>query len=140
MEDTTLNHATSTTFPRREKRIKQDQSEMGLHQSFNGFHRRRYSSIHRSLRRKPRTAKSDQKNEGGGCEDDDDDDDDEKEGIERRIVALQRIIPGGESLGIDKLFEETAGYIMALQGQVKAMKVLTSFIEELQKENMKLGG
>ncbi|KAL5716436.1 hypothetical protein ACHQM5_018125 [Ranunculus cassubicifolius] len=67
-------------------------------------------------------------------------DDDDKVGIERRIIALQRLVPGGESLEIDKLFEETAGYILALQGQVKTMKVLTNIFEGLDKENRRLGG
>ncbi|KAL4622271.1 hypothetical protein ACB092_06G285400 [Castanea dentata] len=79
---------------------------------------------------------------GGGdevivCEDDDDD---EKAEVERKIEALQRIVPGGESLGVDNLFEETAGYIMALQYQVKALRALSTFFERLDKEKTKLGG
>ncbi|KAL3502902.1 hypothetical protein ACH5RR_037351 [Cinchona calisaya] len=56
---------------------------------------------------------------------------DEKVEVEKKIVALQKIVPGGESLGvdIDKLFEETAGYIMELQYQVKALKFLASAVE-----------
>lgn len=65
--------------------------------------------------------------------------DDDKEEVERKIEALQRIVPGGGSLGVDKLFEETAGYIMALQGQLKAMKALASFFEGLEKEKKKFG-
>ncbi|KAF8411000.1 hypothetical protein HHK36_003539 [Tetracentron sinense] len=127
MEEITQSHEISTTFPRRE-RISKQGCEMGhaVHQSSNGVHRRRRSSIQKKLPRRQRNAKS---QENG----------DEKGGIERRIMALQRIIPGGESLGIDKLFQETAGYILALQGQVKAMNVLASFFEELQKETRKLG-
>lgn len=64
---------------------------------------------------------------------------DDKEEVERKIEALQRIVPGGESLGVDKLFEETAGYIMALQGQLKAMKALANFFEGLEKEKKKFG-
>ncbi|XP_009356632.2 transcription factor PAR1 [Pyrus x bretschneideri] len=66
--------------------------------------------------------------------------DGEKEEVERKIEALQRIVPGGESRGVDELFEETAGYIMALQGQLKAMKELASFVEGLEKEKRKFGG
>ena len=66
--------------------------------------------------------------------------DDEKAEVERRIEALQRIVPGGESLGVDNLFEETAGYIMALQYQVKALRALATFFERLDKEKTKLGG
>ncbi|KAF3975129.1 hypothetical protein CMV_001592 [Castanea mollissima] len=71
---------------------------------------------------------------------DEDDDDDEKAEVERKIEALQRIVPGGESLGVDNLFEETAGYIMALQYQVKALRALSTFFERLDKEKTKLGG
>ncbi|KAF8010580.1 hypothetical protein BT93_J1272 [Corymbia citriodora subsp. variegata] len=71
----------------------------------------------------------------GGLEGDDD-----KAEVERKIAALQRIVPGGVDLGVDMLFEETAGYILALQGQVKAMRALASFFEGLEKEKRKLGG
>ncbi|KAL6140450.1 hypothetical protein ACLB2K_058749 [Fragaria x ananassa] len=64
---------------------------------------------------------------------------DDREEVERKIEALQRIVPGGESLGMDKLFEETAGYIMTLQVQLKAMKALASFFEGLEKEKKKFG-
>ncbi|GMN54919.1 hypothetical protein TIFTF001_024041 [Ficus carica] len=64
----------------------------------------------------------------------------EKEEVERKIEALQRIVPGGESLGVDRLFEETAGYIMALQSQLKAMKALASFFEDLHKHKRMYGG
>ncbi|KAL6144231.1 hypothetical protein ACLB2K_054926 [Fragaria x ananassa] len=64
---------------------------------------------------------------------------DDREEVERKIETLQRIVPGGESLGVDKLFEETAGYIMTLQVQLKAMKALASFFEGLEKEKKKFG-
>ncbi|XP_031256417.1 transcription factor PAR1 [Pistacia vera] len=70
---------------------------------------------------------------------DKEEDDDEKGEVEKKIVALQRIVPGGESLGVDKLFEETAEYILALQCQIKAMKALASFIQGLEKEKRKFG-
>ncbi|KAE8700019.1 ABC transporter B family member 27 [Hibiscus syriacus] len=73
-------------------------------------------------------------------QDDDEDDDDEKVEVKRKIVALQRIVPAGEDLGVDKLFEETAGYILALQCQIRAMKALTGFIEGVDKEKRKVGG
>ncbi|KAK4369071.1 hypothetical protein RND71_012863 [Anisodus tanguticus] len=66
--------------------------------------------------------------------------DDDKAEVEEKIMALQKIIPGGESLGVDMLFEETAGYILQLQCQVNALKVLASFVEGNEKERMKLGG
>lgn len=64
----------------------------------------------------------------------------EEEEVEEKILALQKIVPGGETLGVDMLFEETAGYILQLQCQVKALKVLASFVEGNDKQRMKLGG
>lgn len=69
----------------------------------------------------------------------DQDDQNKEELLETKIVALQRIVPGGETLGVEKLFEETADYILALQCQIKAMKVLTNFIEALEKAKSKFG-
>jgi hypothetical protein len=74
----------------------------------------------------------DEENEEGGGDD--------REEIERKIHALQKIVPNGESFGVDKLFDETAGYIIALQYQVKALKALTGFFEKLEKDKTKLGG
>ncbi|KAL2316801.1 hypothetical protein Fmac_030677 [Flemingia macrophylla] len=80
-----------------------------------------------------------EKEEGG--EDDDVDEGGDREEIERKIYALQRIVPGGESLGVDKLFDETAGYILALQYRVKALRALTGFFDKLEKEKKtKFGG
>ncbi|XP_021274482.1 transcription factor PAR1-like [Herrania umbratica] len=92
------------------------------------------------LKAKKKDHLSEKQGAGGEEEDDDDDDDDDKAEVKRKIVALQRIVPGGESLGVDKLFEETAGYILALQCQIKAMRVLSCFIEGLEKQKRKLGG
>ncbi|KAK6238463.1 hypothetical protein QUC31_003932 [Theobroma cacao] len=98
----------------------------------------------RGTRRKRReylkAKKKDHLSEKQGAGGEEDDDDDDKAEVKRKIVALQRIVPGGESLGVDKLFEETAGYILALQCQIKAMRVLSSFIEGLEKQKRKLGG
>lgn len=60
--------------------------------------------------------------------------------VQQKIVALQRIVPGGEELGVDKLFEETACYIKSLQNQVMAMRALTSFFEGLEREKTMFGG
>lgn len=70
----------------------------------------------------------------------DDDDDEEEEGVDEKIEALQTIVPGGTALGVDALFEETASYILALQCQINAIKVLTSFLERCEKDDMKFGG
>ncbi|OIW02851.1 hypothetical protein TanjilG_29627 [Lupinus angustifolius] len=64
----------------------------------------------------------------------------EEEEIENKIHALKRIVPNGESLGVENLFDETAGYIMALQSQIKALRTLATFFDNLEKENTKLGG
>ncbi|KAL5793058.1 hypothetical protein ACOSP7_001652 [Xanthoceras sorbifolium] len=73
-------------------------------------------------------------------EEEEEEEEEEKEEMERKIVALQRMVPGGEMLEVDKLFEETAGYILALQSQIKAMRVLATFIQGLEKEKRKFGG
>ncbi|KAJ4905389.1 Transcription factor PAR2 [Raphanus sativus] len=66
---------------------------------------------------------------------------DDDEGVEEKIEALQTIVPGGTALGVDALFEETASYILALQCQINAIKVLTSFLESCEKDDdMKFGG
>ncbi|KAG8364774.1 hypothetical protein BUALT_Bualt18G0033700 [Buddleja alternifolia] len=64
----------------------------------------------------------------------------EEEEVEKKIVALQKIVPGGEALAVEKLFEETADYILELQRQVKALRFLTAFVQGSQRDNMKLGG
>ncbi|KAK1397196.1 Transcription factor PAR2 [Heracleum sosnowskyi] len=64
-----------------------------------------------------------------------------KEEVEKKIMDLQKIVPGGESLeNVDNLFEETAGYILDLQNQIKGLRVLASFFELLEKRKSKLGG
>ncbi|KAK4787697.1 hypothetical protein SAY86_011530 [Trapa natans] len=77
--------------------------------------------------------------DGGEIESEDEEGSDRAD-VEKKIAALQRIVPGGEELGVDKLFEETAGYILTLQCQVKAMRALTSFFEGLERNKRKLGG
>lgn len=108
-------------------------SEMGnaVHEALPSFQTtsRGRGEGQRSSRRKRRDMKEDVGGSG-----------DEKAEVERKIEALQRIVPGGESLGLDKLFEETAGYIMTLQCQVKALRTLSAFFETLEKEKRKLGG
>ncbi|KAK9285845.1 hypothetical protein L1049_025046 [Liquidambar formosana] len=135
--ENTENPRSITTFQRRERRAKQ-KSHMGnaVHECLASFRRRRQREASRRARRKRRDIKASKKDAvvaAGGEED-------EKAEVEKRIMALQRIVPGGESLGTEKLFEETAGYILALQCQVKAMKVLASFFEGLEKEKRKFGG
>ncbi|KAL7215663.1 hypothetical protein ACSBR1_027754 [Camellia fascicularis] len=76
---------------------------------------------------------------GGG--DDEEEEDDEKAEVERKIMALQRIVPGADSLvGIDTLFDQTASYILALQSQLNSMRLLATFFEALDNGQRKLGG
>lgn len=112
---------------------------MATHESLVSLKRsRRAENVHKRSRRKReemlKVQEKDQASTVGAGEDD------EKAEVDRKIVALQMIIPGGESFGVDKLFEETADYIMALQCQIKAMRVLAGFLEGLEKEKRKSGG
>ncbi|XP_074572205.1 transcription factor bHLH146-like [Curcuma longa] len=52
----------------------------------------------------------------------------EEELVEARVRTLQRLVPGGEDLGVEKLFEETADYVQALQEQVNAMRALACML------------
>ncbi|RRT76426.1 hypothetical protein B296_00024409 [Ensete ventricosum] len=52
--------------------------------------------------------------------------------VEARVRALQRLVPGGEELGTERLFEETADYIEALRVQVSAMRALACLLDELR--------
>ncbi|KAF9687020.1 hypothetical protein SADUNF_Sadunf02G0050400 [Salix dunnii] len=142
MEDN-LSQVTIPTFhKRKESKTTHKKSEMtnnAKHASLDSLERgRRAENVHKRSRRKiMETLKVQEKDRaptvGAG-------EDDEKAEVERKIVALQRIIPGGESLGVDELFEETADYIMTLQCQIKAMRVLSGFLEGLEKEKRKYGG
>ncbi|XP_050229586.1 transcription factor PAR1 [Mercurialis annua] len=65
----------------------------------------------------------------------------EDELLEKKIWVLKMILPGGESIdGIDELFQETAHYILDLQSQIQAMKILSSFLQGMDKEKRKFGG
>ena len=138
MEDS-LNQVMIPTFhKRKERKTTHDKSEMAKHESLVSLKRsRRAENVHkRSRRKREEMLKVQEKDQAStvGVEDDG------KAEVERKIVALQRIVPGGESFGVDKLFEETADYIMALQCQIKAMRVLAGFLEGLEKEKRKFGG
>lgn len=63
---------------------------------------------------------------------------DESVEIERRVKALQRLIPGGESMEMEKLFCETAAYIEELRGQVMMMRSLAEFIDAVAREKILL--
>ncbi|TKY57232.1 Transcription factor PAR2 [Spatholobus suberectus] len=128
-EDNTQTHTILPTFLRN----KPD------HKSLHVFRRSR-----RRWRRKEVAVKEVVKNDGGGCvkkqqQQEEEEEENDGEEIERKIHALQRIVPGGESLDVDQLFDETAGYILALQCQAKALRALTGFFEKLEKEKTKFG-
>lgn len=55
-------------------------------------------------------------------------------------MALQKIVPGGETLPVAELFEETAEYIFALECQVKALRFLAAFVQSSENRKRKLGG
>ncbi|KAI8551104.1 hypothetical protein RHMOL_Rhmol06G0159100 [Rhododendron molle] len=137
MENAAEDPTSLTTFQSREG-MTQKKLDLGnaCNESLTSLRRARGPETHRrSTRRKRKEAKvSKEVISSDGSEDD------EKAEVERKIMALQRIVPGGESLGIENLFEETAGYIQALQAQVRAMRVIASFFEGLECEKRKLGG
>lgn len=121
MEDTADNHPLAIgTFQRRERRQKP-------------------KSVKGVIRRKRGHLKTEHKDDGGGGGGDEEDEEVELE-VEKKIMELQRIVPGGEWVGIENLFEQTASYILALQCQVKAMNAVASFLEGLDMEKRKLGG
>ncbi|XP_022751954.1 uncharacterized protein LOC111300592 [Durio zibethinus] len=130
-----LNQTNIPTFNGKERKSYQDPL-MGnaLHEPLPSSQRSRGNRRRKEyLKAQKKDCLSEKQGEG-------EDDDDEKTEVKRKIVALQRIVPGGETLGVDKLFEETAEYILALQCQIKAMRVLTGLIEGLEKKKRKLGG
>lgn len=94
------------------------------------------------IRRKRGHLKTEHKDDGGGDGGGGGDEEDEEVEleVEKKIMELQRIVPGGEWVGIENLFEQTASYILALQCQVKAMNAVASFLEGLDMEKRKLGG
>ncbi|KAJ9172877.1 hypothetical protein P3X46_016072 [Hevea brasiliensis] len=139
-----LNPVAVPTFHKKERKAhKKSEPKNDVHESLVSFRKGRRPETHRRsrTRRNIREMKIQEKEDdgvmmSGSCQDDDD-----KEEVERKIVALQRIVPGGESLGVDKLFQETAGYILALQCQIKAMRVFVSFLQGMEKEKIsKFGG
>lgn len=56
----------------------------------------------------------------------------EKEEIEDRVRALQRLVPGGEEMEVERLFEETADYIEALREQVGVMRALACLLDGIE--------
>ncbi|XP_028777918.1 transcription factor PAR2-like [Neltuma alba] len=110
--------------------------------SLRPLHKRRRSSRDQTTTtgKKTKTIKEDRCDDEKVEEDHEAGEEEDKEEIERKIEALQRIVPGGESLGMDKLFDETADYIMALKYQIKGLRALSSLFERLEKDKSKLGG
>jgi len=135
-QDNTPKHTIIPTFLRKPSED-QANSAVSSHKSMHVFrHSRRRCRKELTVKEPAKEGEDEEKER----EEDEDGDGDDREEIERKIHALQRIVPGGESLGVDKLFDETAGYILALQYQVKALRALTGFFEKLEKEKTKFGG
>lgn len=44
--------------------------------------------------------------------------------IEQRVRTLKTLIPNGESMGLEGLFQETAEYILSLEMRVKMMQMV----------------
>ncbi|KAG6387243.1 hypothetical protein SASPL_152430 [Salvia splendens] len=65
--------------------------------------------------------------------------DENPELVDKKIVALQKIVPGGERLAVDELFQETAEYIFALESQVEALRFLAAFVQTSDNTKRKLG-
>ncbi|GMI67136.1 hypothetical protein HRI_000382900 [Hibiscus trionum] len=137
MEINAMKHTKTPTFYTKETKPQKSalhEEALPIFQRPRGTTRKR---IEYSSNKDSSSGKQDEDDHGCG---DDAGDDDEKVEVKRKIVALQRIVPGGEDLGADQLFEETAEYILALQCQIRTMKALASFIEGVDKEKRKLGG
>ena len=49
-------------------------------------------------------------------------------GVSRRVRTLRRLVPNTQSMGLDGLFTETAGYIMRLQMRVEVMKAMVDVL------------
>ncbi|CAI9767868.1 unnamed protein product [Fraxinus pennsylvanica] len=46
--------------------------------------------------------------------------------IERKVKTLKKLIPNCDSMRLDRLFRETADYIIALQMRVKVMQIMVN--------------
>ncbi|CAI9774272.1 unnamed protein product [Fraxinus pennsylvanica] len=46
--------------------------------------------------------------------------------IQRKVRTLKKLIPNCELMGLDRLFRETADYIIALQMRVKVMQIMVN--------------
>ncbi|QCE08002.1 Myc-type [Vigna unguiculata] len=49
-------------------------------------------------------------------------------GIRRRVRTLKTLIPNSHSLGLDRLFAQTANYILSLQTRVRVMQVMVEVL------------
>lgn len=49
-------------------------------------------------------------------------------GIGRKVRTLKKLVPNGESMGLDGLFRETADYILSLQMKVRVMQTMVDVL------------
>ncbi|XP_077242081.1 uncharacterized protein LOC143882489 [Tasmannia lanceolata] len=51
-------------------------------------------------------------------------------GMEKKVKALQNLVPNGKSMELDGLFKETANYIVCLEMQVKVMQIMVKELSD----------
>ena len=54
-------------------------------------------------------------------------------GIQRRVRTLKKLVPNGDSMGLDGLFRETADYILSLQMRVEVMQIMVKVLSDSDK-------
>ncbi|CAK9152878.1 unnamed protein product [Ilex paraguariensis] len=50
--------------------------------------------------------------------------------VEKKVKTLKKLIPDGESMGLDGLFRETADYILSLQMRVRVMQIMVKVLSD----------
>ncbi|KAL1347830.1 hypothetical protein HN51_023851 [Arachis hypogaea] len=97
-------------------------------------HDKKQAALH-VLRRGRRRRREEEKEEEEDDHDDvkkEEEEEEEREEVEKKIEALKKIVPGGESVeGVEKLFDETAGYILSLRCQLNTLRALAAFFHNL---------
>ncbi|KAA8531203.1 hypothetical protein F0562_005883 [Nyssa sinensis] len=55
-------------------------------------------------------------------------------GIEKRVRTLKKLVPNGNSKGMDELFRETAHYIVCLESRIKVMQMMVKLLSKTDKK------